>query len=53
MLAGEKLDRSDDAGHPPPSSGEGSHAAIPKAGKPKRGGEDGLGDEGGPLPQPQ
>ncbi|GMG83338.1 ATP-dependent zinc metalloprotease FtsH [Paralimibaculum aggregatum] len=48
VLAGEKLDRSDDSGVPPATSG-GGHAAIPKAGKPKRG-DDGL--EGGPAPQP-
>ena len=48
VLAGEKLDRSDDAGTPPPPS-EGSLAAIPKAGKPKRG-DDGL--EGPAAPQP-
>ena len=53
VLNGEKLDRSDDdADLPPQKPSEGSHAAIPKAGKPKRG-DDGLGDEGGPLPQPQ
>ncbi|MEM1345668.1 MAG: ATP-dependent zinc metalloprotease FtsH, partial [Pseudomonadota bacterium] len=52
VLAGEALDRSDDAGTPPaPPAGERSHSAIPKAGKPKRGG-DGL-EDGGPLPQPQ
>ncbi|MEO0621313.1 MAG: ATP-dependent zinc metalloprotease FtsH [Pseudomonadota bacterium] len=48
VLRGEPLDRSDDAGSPPPPA-EGSRSAIPKAGKPKRGG-DGL--EGGPEPQP-
>jgi cell division protease FtsH len=48
VLNGEKLDRSDDAGMPP-TPPEGSRAAIPKAGKPKRG-DDGL--EGGPEPQP-
>ncbi len=48
VLAGEKLDRSDDSGLPPAPS-EGGRAAIPKAGKPKRG-DDGL--EGGPEPQP-
>jgi len=52
VLAGEKLDRSDDAGQPPPTSGKGSHAAIPKAGKPRRD-DGGLGDEGGMEPQPQ
>ena len=53
VLNGEPLDRSDDdADLPPQRPGEGGHAAIPKAGKPKRG-DDGLGDEGGPLPQPQ
>ena len=53
VLAGEKLDRSDDdTSLPPQTPGEGSHAAIPKAGKPRRG-DGGLGDEGGPLPQPQ
>ena len=53
VLNGEKLDRSDDdADLPPQKPSEGSHAAIPKAGKPRRG-DDGLGDEGGPLPQPQ
>ncbi|HUF87936.1 MAG TPA: AAA family ATPase, partial [Thermohalobaculum sp.] len=51
VLAGEKLDRSDDRGQPEPA-GEGSHAAVPKAGKkPKR--ADDLGDEGDMAPQPQ
>jgi cell division protease FtsH len=49
VLAGEKLDRSDDSGIPPPA-GEGGHSAIPKAGKPKR---PGLGGDGGMEPQPQ
>ena len=49
VLAGEKLDRSEDEG-PPPATGEGSHAAIPKAGKPKR---PDLGGEGDLEPQPQ
>jgi cell division protease FtsH len=51
VLAGEKLDRSDDRGLPEPT-GEGSHAAVPKAGrKPRRAGD--LGDQGGMAPQPQ
>jgi len=48
VLKGEKIDRSEDAA-PPPATGEGSHAAVPKAGKPKRD----LGGEGGMEPQPQ
>ena len=50
VIRGEKLDRSDDAGMPPAAHGEGGRAAVPKAGKPKRGG--GFG-EGGMEPQPQ
>jgi cell division protease FtsH len=49
VIAGEKLDRSDDSDLPP-VSGDGSHAAVPKAGKPKRPDLDG---EGGMEPQPQ
>ena len=49
VIAGEKIDRSDDDDVPPVSS-EGSHAAVPKAGKPKR---IGFGGEGGMEPQPQ
>ena len=49
VLAGEKLNRSDDDA-PPPATGEGSHAAIPKAGKPKRTDLEGEGDM---EPQPQ
>ncbi|MCL5778499.1 ATP-dependent zinc metalloprotease FtsH [Limibaculum sp. FT325] len=49
VIAGEKLDRSDDSGMPPAAHGDGGRAAVPKAGKPKRGG--GLGD-GGMEPQP-
>jgi cell division protease FtsH len=49
VIAGEKIDRSDD-GDVPPVSSEGSHAAVPKAGKPKR---PDLGGEGGMEPQPQ
>jgi cell division protease FtsH len=49
VIAGEKLDRSDD-GDVPPAAGDASHAAVPKAGKPKR---PDLGDEGGMEPQPQ
>ncbi|MGF1447160.1 MAG: ATP-dependent zinc metalloprotease FtsH [Pikeienuella sp.] len=49
VLKGEPLNRPDDTGLPPaPSSG--GRAAIPKAGKPKRG-DDGLAD-GGAAPQP-
>ncbi|MDT8343975.1 MAG: ATP-dependent zinc metalloprotease FtsH [Thermohalobaculum sp.] len=48
VIAGEKLDRSDDSGLPPAAHGDGGRAAVPKAGKPKRGG---LGD-GGMEPQP-
>jgi len=48
VLKGVKIDRSEDAA-PPPAPGEGSHAAVPKAGKPKRD----LGGEGGMEPQPQ
>jgi len=48
VLAGEKLDRSDDSAAPP-ATGESGHAAIPKAGRPKR---PDLG-EGGMEPQPQ
>jgi cell division protease FtsH len=51
VLAGEKLDRSDDdAALPPQTPSDGGHAAIPKAGKPKRG--DGGLEDGGPEPQP-
>ncbi|MBK0399353.1 ATP-dependent zinc metalloprotease FtsH [Limibaculum sp. M0105] len=49
VIAGEKLDRSDDSGLPPAAPGDGGRTAVPKAGKPKRGG--GLGD-GGMEPQP-
>ena len=50
VISGEKLDRSDDSGQPQPTE-EGSHAAVPKAGKkPKR---PDLGGEGGMEPQPQ
>jgi cell division protease FtsH len=38
------------AGQMPPVGGEGSHAAVPKAGKSKR---PDLGGEGGMEPQPQ
>jgi cell division protease FtsH len=48
VLAGQKLDRSDDGGMPP-VSGEGGHTSVPKAGKPKR---PDVG-EGGLEPQPQ
>ncbi|HUS53694.1 MAG TPA: ATP-dependent zinc metalloprotease FtsH, partial [Thermohalobaculum sp.] len=48
VIAGEKIVRSDD-GDVPPATGDGSHAAVPKAGKPKRD----LGGEGGMEPQPQ
>jgi cell division protease FtsH len=48
VILGEKIDRSDD-GDVPPATGDGSHAAVPKAGKPKRD----LGGEGGMEPQPQ
>ena len=37
VIAGEHLDRSDDAGAPPTTSDGGGHSAIPKAGKPRRG----------------
>ncbi|MEM0942859.1 MAG: hypothetical protein AAGI70_02830 [Pseudomonadota bacterium] len=49
VIAGEKLDRSDDAGMPPPAQGTGGLASIPKAGKPKRGGPE---PDGGMEPQP-
>ena len=49
VLAGEKLDRSEEDA-PPPAAGDSGHAAIPKAGRPKR---PPLGDEGGMEPQPQ
>jgi cell division protease FtsH len=49
VIAGETIDRSDD-GDLPPVGGEGSHAAVPKAGKSKR---PDLGGEGGMEPQPQ
>jgi cell division protease FtsH len=49
VIAGEKIDRSEDDDLPP-VGGEGSHAAVPKAGKPKR---PDLGGEGGMEPQPQ
>ncbi|MEM9043046.1 MAG: ATP-dependent zinc metalloprotease FtsH [Pseudomonadota bacterium] len=48
VIAGEKLDRSDDDGIPPAATGSGGHAAIPKAGKPRRGPE----GDGGMEPQP-
>ncbi|HUF57383.1 MAG TPA: AAA family ATPase, partial [Thermohalobaculum sp.] len=48
VIRGEKLDRSDDSGHPS-TTGESGHSAVPKAGKPKRGD---LGGEGGLEPQP-
>ncbi|MEM0923683.1 MAG: ATP-dependent zinc metalloprotease FtsH, partial [Pseudomonadota bacterium] len=40
VIAGEKLDRSEDDGVPPPATGTGGHAAVPKAGKPRRGDPD-------------
>jgi cell division protease FtsH len=49
VIAGETLDRSDDD-EAPPVGGDGSHAAVPKAGKTKR---PDLGGEGGMEPQPQ
>jgi cell division protease FtsH len=49
VLRGEKIDRSDD-GDVPPAAGDSSHAAVPKAGKPKR---PDLGGEGDMEPQPQ
>jgi cell division protease FtsH len=49
VIAGQKIDRSDDDDLPP-VGGEGSHAAVPKAGKSKR---PDLGGEGGMEPQPQ
>jgi cell division protease FtsH len=49
IIAGQKLDRSDD-GDLPPATGDSSHAAVPKAGKPKR---PDLGGEGDLEPQPQ
>jgi len=49
VIRGEPLDRSDDSGMPPPQESGSGHSAIPKAGKPKRGG--GL-DDSGPAPQP-
>jgi cell division protease FtsH len=49
VIRGEKIDRSDD-GELRPASGDGSHAAVPKAGKPKR---NDLGGEGGMEPLPQ
>ncbi|MHA1529438.1 MAG: ATP-dependent zinc metalloprotease FtsH [Alphaproteobacteria bacterium] len=49
VIVGEKIDRSD-SDDLPPVGGEGSHAAVPKAGKPKR---PDLGGEGGMEPQPQ
>jgi cell division protease FtsH len=48
VIAGEPLDRSDDAGLPPPAPTSG-HSAIPKAGKPRRPDP----DTGGMAPQPQ
>ncbi|MEM7506799.1 MAG: ATP-dependent zinc metalloprotease FtsH [Pseudomonadota bacterium] len=48
VIAGEKLDRSDDGGVPPTATGTGGHAAVPKAGKPKRPPE----PDGGMEPQP-
>ena len=49
VIAGEKIDRSDD-GDVPPAAGDSSHAAVPKAGKPKL---PDLGGEGDMEPQPQ
>ena len=49
VIAGEKIESSGDD-EAPPISGEGSHAAVPKAGKSKR---PDLGGEGGMEPQPQ
>ncbi len=48
VIAGEQLDRSDDAA-PPPLLPGGGHSAIPKAGKPRRTDP----DTGGMAPQPQ
>ncbi len=49
VLAGQKLDRSDDSGIPPVAGDGGGHTSVPKAGKPKR---PDVG-EGGLEPQPQ
>jgi len=45
VIAGEPLDRKDDD-LPPPTTTDGGHSTIPKAGKPRRG-------DGGLEPQPQ
>ena len=50
VIAGEKLDRSEDDGIPPSATGTGGHASIPKAGKPRRGDPE---PDGGMEPQPQ
>ena len=49
VIAGEPIDRSDDDDRPSISHTDGGHSAIPKAGKPRRGGESDPGME----PQPQ
>ncbi|MEO1315974.1 MAG: ATP-dependent zinc metalloprotease FtsH [Pseudomonadota bacterium] len=50
VMRGEKLDRSDDGGTPPPANSERGRSAIPKAGKGRPKG-DGISD-GGPDPLP-
>lgn len=52
IIAGEKLDRSDDAGTPPALPG-GRLTSIPKAGKPRRPDPDSDPGTGGLEPQPQ
>ncbi len=47
VIAGEKLDRSDDIAPPPPDTGTPGLTSIPKAGKPRR-----PGPEGGMEPGP-
>ena len=49
VIAGEPIDWSDDDDRPSISHTDGGHSAIPKAGKPRRGGESDPGME----PQPQ
>ncbi|MEO0429367.1 MAG: ATP-dependent zinc metalloprotease FtsH [Pseudomonadota bacterium] len=50
VMRGEKLDRSDDGGTPPPANSDRGRSAIPKAGKGRPKG-DGISD-GGPDPLP-
>ncbi|MEL6576170.1 MAG: ATP-dependent zinc metalloprotease FtsH, partial [Pseudomonadota bacterium] len=50
VMRGEKLDRSDDGGSPPPTNPERGRSAVPKAGKGRSKGDD-ISD-GGPDPLP-